>query len=110
MFQHPKSLKNLRPEEVLKLRAEKPGVRMVDVRTPGEFRQGHIEGALLAPLGQTAKAVKDWPRDTPVVLVCHSGHRSQSAAAELLQLGFSDVSHLAGGMLAWRRHGAPQVR
>ncbi|MDA8344017.1 MAG: rhodanese-like domain-containing protein [Thermaerobacter sp.] len=110
LFQHPAGLKNLGPEEIQQLCASNPNVRIVDVRTPGEFRQGHIEGALLAPLGQTTKVVKDWPRDTALVLVCHSGHRSQTAAHELIQLGFQDVSHLAGGMMSWVRRGAPYVR
>jgi SulP family sulfate permease len=108
LFIHPRGLGDLGPEDVLQLRSS--GARLVDVRTTAEFRQGHIEGAISAPLGTTSQAVKEWPRDAKLVLICQSGHRSQAAAHDLLRLGFSDLGHLKGGMAAWARHGAPQVR
>jgi phage shock protein E len=109
MFLRPRGLKDLTPEEILRRMQEQPGVRILDVRTPAEYRRGHIKGARLATLGRTAEAVADWPRHTPVILICQSGHRSVAAAHDVLALGFEDVSHLAGGMAAWVRHGAPRV-
>ncbi len=88
----------------------KGALRILDVRSPREFVQGHIQGAVNAPLGTTGGACKDWSRETPIALVCLSGHRSQAAAAELLRMGFSDVSHLTGGMIAWRRARLPLKR
>ena len=108
LFVHPRALKDLGPEDVRK--AKSAGARLVDVRMLAEFQRGHIDGAVSAPLGSTAQAVGDWPRDTPIVLICQSGHRSQAAAHDLLRLGFQDLSHLKGGMGAWSRHGAPTVQ
>ncbi len=110
LFRHPKGLKDISPAELRRLAHESDRLRIVDVRRPHEYQQGHIEGAVSAPLGTTAKAVRSWPHDTPIALVCLSGHRSQAAAVELLGMGFSDVSHLAGGMLAWHRAGLPMKR
>lgn len=108
MFIHPRQLRDLGVPEVQ--RAQAAGARLVDVRTPAEFRRGHIAGAVSAPLGITAETVSPWPRDTQIVLICQSGHRSQAAAHDLLRLGFGDLSHLRGGMTAWSRRGAPSVR
>ncbi len=106
----PAKLKDLSAPEALSLLAANPALRIVDVRTPAEFHAGHIEGALLAPLGKTARSVDGWPVTTPILLVCHSGHRSHVAGTQLLRLGFQDVSHIAGGMIAWKRSGAPLTR
>lgn len=106
----PGKLRNLSASEAQALRAENPGVRVVDVRTEEEFHAGHIEGALLASLGQTSRALAGWPAATPILLVCHSGHRSEVAGMQLLRLGFQDVSHIAGGMVDWVRSGGRAVR
>ena len=110
LFRHPKGLKELSPAELRQVAQQEKGVKIVDVRRPHEYQQGHIAGAVSAPLGTTARSIRDWPRDTPVALVCLSGHRSQAAAADLLGMGFTNVSHLAGGMLAWHRAGLPMKR
>ena len=107
---HPKGLKDLHPEELLQVMQAQSGLKIVDVRRPQEYARGHIAGAVPAPLGTTGRRLGDWPRDTPIALICLSGHRSQAAATELLRMGFSDVSHLAGGMLAWHRKGLPMTR
>ena len=46
-------------------------------------------------------------RDVPIVVICRSGSRSQAAADLLLAHGFSEVSNVQGGMLAWQRAGYP---
>ncbi len=110
LFRHPKGLKDLGPADLQRLAQQEQGLRIVDVRRPREYAQGHIAGAVSAPLGTTGRAVRDWPRDTPIALICLSGHRSQAAATELLDMGFHNVSHLTGGMLAWHRTGLPLAR
>lgn len=110
LLRHPKALKDVAPADLRQLTQQETELRVVDVRRPREYVQGHITGAVSAPLGSTAHLVQNWPRDTPIALVCLSGHRSQAAAAELLKMGFRDVSHLEGGMLAWRRAGQPVDR
>ena len=75
---------------------------IIDVRTPAEFKQSHIEGALNIPVDQIQKveqAVKD--PDTPLYLYCASGARSGSAARFLQSQGFTQVTNM-GGIGSWR--------
>ncbi len=75
---------------------------LIDVREPAEHAIVAIPGARLVPLGELlhGSGSADLPRDRPLVLHCHSGIRSERAARALQAAGF-DVSHLAGGILAW---------
>jgi len=86
-------------------------VQVVDVREPEEFAHGlgHIEGALLLPLGQLQARLGELPPGRPVVTVCRSGARSARAAAMLGKAGFADVANLNGGMLRWRAEGHPAL-
>jgi rhodanese-related sulfurtransferase len=110
MLRHPKALKDLSPAELASRLDAGDSLRLVDVRRPYEYRRGHIAAAASVPLGSERRSLRDLPRETPVVLICLSGHRSQVAAANLLEMGFGDVSHLDGGMLAWWRARLPVSR
>jgi len=78
---------------------------IVDVREPWEFRQGHVPGARLIPLGQLSSRVKELDPEKPVAVICASGNRSQSAAALLGQKGFKTVYNVSGGTGAWKYSG-----
>ena len=84
-------------------------VQVLDVREEEEFTGplGHIEGAVLIPLGQLAARVDELKRDQPVVAVCRAGGRSAQATAILQQAGFGEIANLNGGMLRWRAEGHP---
>ena len=87
-----------------------PGaVQILDVRETAEFTGplGHIEGAVLIPLGELAGRLDELRRDQPVVAVCRAGSRSAQATAILQQAGFGEVANLNGGMLRWRAEGYP---
>lgn len=86
-------------------------VQLLDVREPAEFAQGlgHIDGALLLPLGQLETRLAELPRERPIVTVCRSGARSARAAAMLAKAGFDQVANLRGGMLRWRAEGGAVV-
>ena len=77
---------------------------ILDVRTQTEFRAFHIPGAINvsypAPLIEYAKKLPD-PNDA-VVVVCMTGHRSPMAVRELQQGGYTNVTNLTWGMLAWK--------
>lgn len=73
---------------------------VLDVRTPPEFRTGHIPGSHLIPLGQLVQRLAEIPKDRMVVTVCRSGHRSMIAAQALLKQGY-EVKNLHGGMSTW---------
>ena len=66
---------------------------------------GHIDGAILIPLGELAARIGELKRDCPIVAVCRAGSRSAQAINILNQAGFTDVANLAGGMLRWRAEG-----
>jgi glyoxylase-like metal-dependent hydrolase (beta-lactamase superfamily II)/rhodanese-related sulfurtransferase len=89
---------------------ELPGpVQVLDVREAAEFTGplGHIEGAVLIPLGELAGRLDELQRDRPIVAVCRAGSRSAQATAILQQAGFAEVANLNGGMLRWRSEGYP---
>ena len=64
------------------------GAMIVDVRTPGEFGQGHIKGSVNIPLDQIGKklaTLKD--KNVPIITVCRSGGRSSAAVGILKNSG-----------------------
>lgn len=93
-----------------RLSSEEPQPLVIDVREPDEFETGHIEGALLAPLGNVEQDLESIHREREIVLVCRSGRRSEAAYKALTARGFTGLSHLAGGMLAWEKLGYPVVK
>lgn len=77
----------------------------IDVREAHELASGKIPESLHIPLGALLKdedTVGDIASETPVVVYCQHGMRSASAAAHLMALGFTNVAHLAGGIVRWR--------
>ncbi len=73
------------------------GAKIVDVRSPEEFRDGAYPGAVNIPLQDLARRAGEIPKEKPVVLYCASGARSGLAARQLKQAGFADVVN-AGGL------------
>lgn len=88
----------------------KQALQIVDVREPGEWREGHIAGAIHIPLGQLGTRQAELDPQRPIVMVCRSGNRSAHATQALLHAGYADVTNLTGGMLAWARAGLPVKR
>ena len=77
-------------------------IRIIDVREPYEFSEGHIPGAELIPLGQISGAITKLSKDDSIVVVCRSGARSLRASQFLSSQGFKNVINMQGGMLSWR--------
>ncbi len=88
----------------------RPGVMIVDVRTPSEYTQEHIAGAVNKPLQQIEVWYKTLPKDEPVYLYCHSGNRSHQAAEFLKGKGFRNIYNEQGGIIAWNKRSYPLVR
>jgi thioredoxin len=84
-------------------------LQLLDVRTPGEFSQGHIPNAVNYDwLGNKFdEQTKDLDKTQPVYLYCQSGGRSASAAKKLVSEGF-EVYELKGGMMNWRSQNMPE--
>jgi phage shock protein E len=84
------------------LRARSPAsVYVIDVRTPAEFDEGRIPGAVNIPLDELDVRLADVPKGRLVVVYCESGKRARSAE-KLLATSGHDVRHLEGDMRAWR--------
>ena len=68
---------------------------IVDVRSPGEFQMGHVQGALLLPLSDLmgGAALPVEVKNTPIVVYCASGGRFSMAQALLAQMGYSRVTN-----------------
>lgn len=77
------------------------GLQLVDIRNPGEFALGTIEGATLIPVGQLPSRVDELDPAAPTVVFCAGGYRSSVGASVLRQAGFDDVSDILGGYGAW---------
>ncbi|HJR61660.1 MAG TPA: rhodanese-like domain-containing protein [Vicinamibacterales bacterium] len=75
---------------------------IVDVRTPREWKAGHIAGAVHIPLGDLARRASELPRDRTVATICEAGYRSSLAASVLARAGVDRLMNVTGGMSAWR--------
>lgn len=96
-------IRDVEQEEFQKLIASDSSVRVIDVRTPAEFDEGHIEGADLMNIYDPAfpDAIARLDRSVPYGVYCRSGSRSADAAHYMQQLGFTTVYNLADGLLGW---------
>ncbi len=74
-----------------------PGAVLLDVRTPQEYRAGHIPSSKNVPLqalDKVASLVNH--QDTPLFVYCHSGARSSQAVGALRRMGYTDVKNIGG--------------
>lgn len=92
--------------------AEKGNGLLLDVRTPEEFAEGHLDGCMLMDFNSPGfrDEVAKLDRDNPVYLYCRSGGRSGRAADIMTDMGFKEVYNLEGGIMAWQREGKPVVK
>jgi rhodanese-related sulfurtransferase len=84
----------------------------LDVRTPAEFQEVHIQGAVLQPLSDLnpSKVQELTAGKSGCVVVCRSGGRARQASEKLISSGISNVVVLEGGVSAWDSAGLPVVR
>lgn len=74
----------------------KQGAVILDVRSPGEYKQGHIKGSINAPLNDLSRHITKLKKDATIITCCASGMRSASAKSILKSSGFAQV-HNGGG-------------
>ncbi len=89
-------------EDLVAWQQEKRPFQLLDVREPSERAEKHIGGVHI-PLGQLPDRTDELSSDTPLVVYCRSGGRSQRACAMLDEKGF-DAYNLVGGMTAYVLH------
>jgi glyoxylase-like metal-dependent hydrolase (beta-lactamase superfamily II)/rhodanese-related sulfurtransferase len=79
-----------------------PGLQVVDVRNPGEWAGGAIDGSAHIPLSALRGRIGELDLSRPIVVHCAGGYRSSIAASLLRNAGAADVSDLVGGYDAWK--------
>lgn len=89
------------PEEVADW--QRKGAKLIDVREPYEYQQGHVPNTKNIPLSELSNRLKEISDN--VVLICASGNRSGQAAHFLSQHGFNKVANLMGGTHGWAMRG-----
>ena len=82
--------------------------QLIDVRENFEYETSNIGGELI-PLGGILIEADKISKDKPVVIMCRSGKRSAAAIAQLEQLGYTNLSNLQGGILAWAAEIDPDI-
>ncbi len=105
------TLETVDPASAATVIAEEPGVVVLDIRTPEEYAQGAIEGAVNIDFyaSDFAAQLDQLDKDTPYVVYCRSGNRSDQAMDTFADLGFTDVTEIEGGLVSWYDAGLPVV-
>jgi rhodanese-related sulfurtransferase len=93
-------------------KAAEPGVVTLDVRTPGEFAEGYIEGARLIDFqsGNFENEISTLDKSATYAVYCRSGNRSGQAVKVMQDAGFTNVFNMNGGVIDWANAGLPLVR
>jgi rhodanese-related sulfurtransferase len=100
------------PEEAAATIADPPeDLVILDVRTPEEFAEGHIEGAVTVDFYSDSfdAELAALDPDVPYVVYCQSGNRSGQTITKMEQIGFQSVEDIDGGVVAWAEAGLPLV-
>lgn len=85
---------------------------IIDIRTPEEFSEGHIDGAININyfdsnfMDQIAK----YDKNQPLFIYCRSGNRTTSASKKVADFGFKEIYDLEGGILYWIKNGNETVK
>ena len=94
-------------QKLMQQRARQKDFVVLDVRTPGEFSEGHLAGAvnvdLLAP--DFAARLSAMDRGKSYLVYCRTGNRSTKAVHTMEQLGFRTVYHMRDGIVGWEKKG-----
>lgn len=89
---------------------DKGSVFLLDVRTPQEFQQAHLKGAILIPIDQIERRLGEIPKNRTILVYCAVGSRSNLAAGFLAEKGFREVYNMSDGIVGWYRNGLPIAR
>lgn len=94
-------------QDLERLLEEDGTITLIDARTPEEFAEGHVPGAINIPIPDLAEFARsrDNTSDSLIVTMCGSAGRGEKAAAILDTQGVSGVQVLEGGLKAWRDAG-----
>lgn len=101
-----------RAQKLIKERNGNADFVILDVRTPEEFAEGHIQGAvnLDVQAPDFAKRLRALDRSKAYLVYCRTGNRSRRATVEMNTLGFQSVFHMNEGIVRWKQQNLPLVR
>lgn len=102
-------MKEISVQELKQLMDSNSDFQLIDVREEYEYEMANLNGALI-PLGSVTDRHGEISKDKPVVIHCRSGARSATAINVLeKQFGYSNLSNLKGGIIAWSREIDPSI-
>ena len=106
------STQTITPKSLYDLISKGNSVHLVDVRTPAEFQEIHVDVAKNVPLDRLDPATLglDPQSNEPLYVICRSGARGSQACQSLLRSGLSNVVNVEGGTMAWAQAGLPVIR
>jgi rhodanese-related sulfurtransferase len=108
------SVRTIEPQELEKFRQEGQPIDLIDVRTPAEYREVHVDFARNVPLDtfdpQAVISARNGAADEPIYVICRSGQRAEMACKKLVASGCDQVVNVAGGTSAWDAAGLPVIR
>ena len=103
------SIQSMSVHELSALLQETNSLYLLDVRTPAEYEIARIEGSHLLPLNELTRRLNEIPTDQNIVVICHHGVRSLSAAMYLENQLVMDIYNLSGGINEWSNQVDPAV-
>jgi len=107
------SVNSTTPQQLHDLKQSGQPIDLIDVRTPAEFRELHVDFARNVPLDRLDAAAISTQRGAsqqPLYVICRSGGRGKQACSKLIDAGLTNVLNVEGGTLAWEQAGFPVVR
>lgn len=108
------TVQTISPRELAKRRDQGEAVELIDVRTPVEYAEIHVEGAELMPLDSLdPQAVAERHKEangSPLYVICRTGSRAAKAYEQLQKAGIENIYSVEGGTLGWEQAGLPVVR
>ncbi len=99
-------------QELIQKQSGKSDFVILDVRTPAEFREGHIEGAVLLDISAPdfEKRLSALDRGKTYLVYCRTGNRSLRAVQAMERLGFRSIYHMNQGIVGWQQKNLPLSR
>jgi len=106
------AVKHVEAESAAKLLKERPEVVVLDIRTPDEFKTGHIAGAKNIDFNSAnfAKELEKLDKSKTYLVHCASGRRSTKSLETFKDLKFQSICHLDGGIKGWQKAGQPVTK
>lgn len=108
------TMSTITPQQLAELQKNNPKLDLIDVRTPVEFREAHVEFARNVPLNELSPPA--WVQShngsptEPLYVICRSGSRGRQACEKFLTAGFTNIVNVEGGTLACIEAGLPVIR